>query len=90
MEFKWDDNKAASNEADHQVSFAEARAVFDDPNAVSFPDDAHSWREQRFKIIGATSRRLLVVVYVEPRADLIRIISAWEADKREKRFYYEN
>ncbi len=90
MEFEWDDNKAASNEAKHGVSFEEAKQVFCDVHAVILSDDEHSWNEQRMKIIGATSNRLLVVVYVEIVEDLIHIITAFEAGKREKRLYYEN
>ena len=90
MEFEWDDNKAAANEAKHGVSFDEAKQVFYDAHAVIIPDEEHSWSEQRMKIIGATQNRLLVVVYVEVVEDLIHIITAFEAGKREKRLYYEN
>jgi len=76
MEFEWDDNKAASNEAKHGVSFEEAKQVFYDAHAVILPDEEHSWNEQRMRIIGATRNRLLVVVYVEIVEDLIRIITA--------------
>lgn len=42
------------------------------------------------KIIGASKSRLLVVIYVEVVEDTVRIITAWEAGKKEKRLYYEN
>lgn len=90
MEFKWDENKAATNEADHGVSFEEAKEAFLDPYAVIAPDDEHSWEEQRFRIIGATSKKLLIVIYVELAEELFGIITAREAGKREKRLYYEN
>ena len=89
MEFVWDDNKAAENEAKHGVNFEEAKEAFFDPYAVHVPDEEHSWDEQRLKIVGASRNKLLVVAYVELVEDLIRIITAREAGKREKRLYYE-
>jgi uncharacterized protein len=67
-----------------------AKQAFYDPNAVFLPDEKHSQDENRMKVIGATRQRLLVVIYLEKRDDLIRIISAWEAGRRDKRLYYEN
>lgn len=90
MEFEWDYNKSAANETKHGVSFEEATQVFFDPHAIILSDDEHSWDEKRMRIIGATHRRLLVVVYVEIIDDLIRIVSAFEAGSREKRLYYED
>jgi len=90
MQFDWDDNKAVANAAKHGISFEEATEVFYDPHVAVFPDEEHSYNEQRMKVIGASRKRLLVVVYVEKVEDLIRIISAWEADKEEKKIYYES
>jgi uncharacterized DUF497 family protein len=90
MEFKWDQNKAAANEARRGISFDEASEAFFDPHAVFVPDDEHSWDEMRMKVIGVSSKRLLVVSYVEIVEDVIRIITAREAGKDEKRLYYEN
>lgn len=89
MRFDWDENKAATNIGDHDVSFEEAQEVFDDDWAVVVPDDAHSFGEQRYRIIGASSQRLLLVVYVERAGDVIRIISAREPESYERRIYYE-
>ncbi len=41
FEFDWDPAKAASNFAEHGVSFEEAMAVFHDPLALSRPDEDH-------------------------------------------------
>lgn len=90
MKFKWGKKKAAICLAEHGVSFDEASEAFFDPNAVILPDDKHSWDERRMKIIGASKSRLLVVIYVEVVEDTVRIITAWEAGKNEKRLYYEN
>jgi uncharacterized protein len=89
MKFTWDPNKAAINEQKQGVTFREAATVFQDPYFVVFTDDAHSYGEQRYWIIGESNqRRVLLVVYTE-RGDLIRLISARPAGKREERVYEE-
>jgi hypothetical protein len=90
MEFDWDDEKARINQQKHGVTFEEATEVFYDDHAVAFPDEEHSFAEQRFNIIGCSSQNLLFVVYAERHQDIIRIISAREADNEERRIYYEN
>lgn len=89
MKFIWNRNKAAANEKWHGVSFKEASEAFYDPHAVVEPDEEHSWDEQRYRLIGASSRRLLFVVYTEPDEQTIRLISAREVEPYERRRYYE-
>ena len=87
MAFDWDDEKAAINLAEHQVSFDEAKTVFDDPLYVDFYDRDHSDDEERYLIIGESrQRRLLLVSYTE-RGGLTRLISAREATPAERRDY---
>ncbi len=90
LRFEWDDDKAKANERDHGLSFEEAIEVFDDGNALEEYDAEHSMDEQRFHIIGLSSRRLLFVVYAEREADVIRIISAWKAAKKYRDAYESN
>ena len=87
MRFEWDKKKAAANLKKHGVSFEEAKEVFFDPNALEGYDESHSWKEARFIIIGLSTRRLLYVVYAERAGDLVRILSARKADKRQREFY---
>ena len=87
MRFEWDDAKAAANLRKHRVSFEEATEVFYDPNAFDDDDPEHSEEEARFFIIGLSSRRLLYVVYAERVGNVVRIISARRADKRERKIY---
>jgi uncharacterized protein len=89
MRFDWDENKAASNLLKHGVSFEEAKTVFDDPLYVDFYDPAHSEEEDRYLIVGESSqRRLLIASYTE-RGNLIRLISAREVTRTERKFYEE-
>jgi uncharacterized DUF497 family protein len=88
-EFEWDYAKAESNLKKHGVSFDEAVTVFADPLSLKMPDPAHSADEERFLVLGvSTKNRLLVVAYAE-RPPRTRIISAREATRREHHDYEE-
>ena len=90
MVFEWDTNKAATNLAKHGVSFDEAKTVFDDPLYIDFYDPDHSDDEYRYIMIGMSAQnRLLLVAYTE-RGDLIRLISAREATRVERKAYEQN
>lgn len=89
IEFEWSTSKAAANLKKHGVSFEEAQTVFYDEFAVQFFDEEHSSDEDRFLLLGlSTEANLLVVCHCE-RGDgqIIRIISARKATKRESVFY---
>ncbi len=73
MRLEWDENKAVSNLSKHEVSFEEAKTVFDDPLYVDFYDPNHSEEEDSYLIEGESSqRRLLIASYTE-RGNLIRL-----------------
>ena len=92
MKFEWDINKAELNIKIHGVSFEEAAETFYDPKAVYGVDKEHSESEERFYVIGFSSRRLLFVIYVERiDSDTIRIITARKAEaKYQKEYTKEN
>jgi uncharacterized protein len=87
--FEWDPPKAAANLRKHQVSFDEAKSVFYDEFAVQFFDDEHSSEEDRFLLLGMSSgAKLLIVCHCErEQGEIMRIISARKATKRESAFY---
>ena len=88
--FEWDPTKAKTNLKRHGVSFEEASTVFGDPHSTTIPDPLHSASEDRFVIIGLSYRlRTLVVVHTE-KGNIVRIISAREATRHERRTYEEN
>ncbi len=87
MEFEWDDAKATTNEQKHGVSFSEAMTVFGDPLSLTGYDPDHSDDEDRFITVGlSTVGRLLIVSHTD-RDDKIRIISAREASRAERKDY---
>ena len=94
IEFAWDPAKAAANLAKHRVSFAQAATVFTDPLALTVFDEAHSEFEERWFTLGMDSNgRLLAVAHtytvVSPATVRVRIISAREATRTERRQYEE-
>ena len=90
VEFEWDPAKAARNFAVHGVTFEDASLVFFDQNSV-FELNAVDEGEQRWQVTGfADNQALLVVVHVlreRPGVDVIRIISARQAERNERRRY---
>ena len=89
IKFEWDPAKDTANLRKHRVSFGEARSVFHDEFAVQFFDDGHSGDEDRFLLLGMSSgARLLLVCHCERgHGEVIRIVSARKATKRESAFY---
>jgi uncharacterized DUF497 family protein len=87
MEIFWDRAKATRNEAAHGVTFAEAATVLEDELALT-REDLDAIGEQRFVTLGLSDRgNLLVVVYTHRDPDVLRIISAWKANRRQRARY---
>jgi len=89
IRFEWDPGKATINLSKHRVSFEEAQSVFYDEFAVQFFDSDHDSTEDRFLMLGLSARaRLLLVCHCERESgEVIRLISARRATKRESTFY---
>jgi len=86
MRITWDPAKAAENLRQHRVDLAQAASVLDDPFAIRVEDPTHD--EPRFLALGATfAGQILVVVYAYADNDTIRLISAREASRAERRRY---
>ena len=87
IKFEWDAGKAKSNLRKHGVSFEEAQTVFYDEFALQFEED--STDEEKFILLGTSNlSRVLVVVHCERgKGEILRIISARKATKKERAFY---
>jgi uncharacterized protein len=87
--FEWDTKKAESNARKHGVTFDEACTVFGDPLAILKSDPDHSAEEQRYLLLGMSSRhRVLVVAHAE-RLPRTRLISPRRATTKDRRTYEE-
>ena len=94
LKFEWDSRKAAANLAKHKVSFEQARKAFQDVQGLDEPDDKADYGEERSNLIAAVDNRLLVVTYTLRSGgtngdEIIRVISARPAERREARKYRE-
>lgn len=97
MRFEWNPEKELLNIKKHGIDFTMASKVFDDPNFALIKDRIDDETgEQRWQAIGAASideeAALLVVAHVyrgQNEEEIIRIISAREASKRERRLYIQ-
>jgi len=81
--------KNTINKRKHNVSFEEAQTVFEDVEALIIDDPDHSQEEERFIILGFSSKaRLLVVCHCYRENDsVIRLISARKATATETKQY---
>ncbi len=89
MQFEWDAEKNEVNLQKHGVTFEEAVTVFADPLSDTFDDPDHSFDENRFLTIGTSSAGQLLIVSHTDRSDKIRIISAREVTRQERKSYAE-
>lgn len=91
MEFQWDNRKAAGNLRKHGIKFDEASTAFYDADAMVIHDPDHSDEEERFILLGISSkqRSLIVCHCYRENDEVIRIISARKATRKEARQYKE-
>ena len=89
LSFEWDNEKNLINQQKHNISFEEAKSVFYDTQAIQFWDEDHSDSEDRFLLLGRSSkmRMLLIVHCYREQESVIRIISARKATKNERKYY---
>lgn len=90
LRFEWDPRKGEANHSKHDVDFLEAQSVFLDEYAVEFFDPDHSDDEDRFIMLGMSSKpRVLVVCHCLRESEaIIRLISARRATRLEQAEYW--
>jgi len=89
LRFEWNSEKAVRNLAKHGVSFQEAETVFGDPLGRIVTDSRQPEDEERYVLLGLSYRQRLLAGMFTERAELVRIISARQATRRERRDYEE-
>ena len=89
--FEWDDGNAWKSIDKHGVTQREAEQVFYNAPLAIAPDLAHSTAEMRLHALGVTAegRRLMVSFTVRGEGTLIRVISARDMSRYERRRYGE-
>lgn len=87
LEFDWDKHNQDKNWEKHRVHFQEYEQVFFNQPLKIYFDISHSQKENRFVVLGITNegRKLQIVFTI--RNQKIRIISARNQGKKERRVY---
>lgn len=87
IEFEWDRGNIDKNWEKRRVDFRECEQMFFNKPLKIFYDKKHSQKENRFLAYGATNRgRRLTVVFTQ-RNKKIRVISARDQNRKEKKIY---
>jgi uncharacterized protein len=93
LRFEWDEAKAKSNARKHGVRFEDAMLVFADPYALVEQDRVEGG-ELRWQTLGLVGGIVLLLVAHtvrnEQEDEMIRIISARKAVRKERKRYDQN
>lgn len=87
--FEWDDGNSLKNWLSHKVSVGECEQVFFNEPLIIFDDTRHSLEEQRWFLLGKSDTDRLLFIVFTVRKNLIRVISARDMNKNERRIYDE-
>jgi hypothetical protein len=85
--FEWDDGNAAKNWTLHRVAQTESEQVFFNRPVLVAADARHSGQEARYAALGRTTAGRWLAVVFTTRGTLIRVISARDMSRRERRVY---
>lgn len=89
ISFQWDKWNADKSYKKHGITPNEAEEVFVDKNVGIERDIKHQEIEDRYIAIGMTLNEKVLFVVFTIRRNMIRIISARKASKKERRVYEE-
>ena len=87
--FEWDQSNTEKNWEKHRVSYLECEEVFFNQPLLVQEDEIHSKFEPRYYVLGRSNdgRHLFIVFTI--RRNKIRVISARNMSRRERRIYRE-
>jgi uncharacterized protein len=87
--FDWDDGNSRKSADKHDVSRAEAESVFFNDPLLVVEGARHSEREQRFNALGKTaqSRLLHITFTLRQNGTMVRVISARDMHRKERKAY---
>ena len=85
--FDWDEGNIDKNWHKHRVTPAECEQIFFNQPLVVQDDLAHSQTGKRFYALGRTDMRRLLFIAFTVRDNLIRVISARDMSRKERRLF---
>jgi uncharacterized DUF497 family protein len=89
LAFQWDKANRDKIWQKHRVSKGECEEVFFNIPMFVFPDIKHSQHEKRHYLLGRTNAGRLLFVVFTVRESLIRVISARDMNRKERKEYHE-
>lgn len=87
LKFEWNKGNKNKNFFSHQVTDEECEEVFFDYHKKIARDVIHSQKEKRYILVGQTKKSRLLLVVFTIRNDKIRVISARDLNKKERKLY---
>lgn len=88
MSLTWDPEKALQNFRKHGIRFSDVEPVFYDPLARILEEQS-TQNESRFILVGSDALGNVIVVVYTWRGDVVGIISARKATRKERKKYEE-
>lgn len=85
--FEWDKGNQNKNFFKHHVTDEECEEIFFDDKKRILKDIIHSSREDRYVLIGKTKKNRILFIVFTIRKDKIRVISARDLNKKERKLY---
>ncbi len=87
--FDWDKGNIEKNWDQHRVSFIECEEVFFNQPLLIQEDKIHSMAESRYYVLGRTNDGRYLFIVFTVRKNKIRVISARDMSRKERRIYRE-
>ncbi len=82
--FEWDKGNFEHIKK-HNINYRECEEVFVNKPLIVNEDETHSQTEERFRVYGQTNKKRLIFLIFTIRNNKIRVISARDQDKKERR-----
>lgn len=88
-DFDWDKGNTEKNWIKHKVTPSECEQIFFNQPLIIAEDIRHSEQEKRFYALGHTDFNRLLFVSFAVRGNLIRVVSARNMSRKERKAYSE-
>ena len=88
--FEWDEGNILKNWEKHKVTAGECEEAFLNEPLIIFGDVRHSLSEKRYLAFGQTNQGRKLTVIFTIRRNKVRVISARNQNRNERKFYEKN
>ncbi len=88
--FQWDEGNIDKNLLKHRIQNWECEQIFFNEPLIILDDPKHSVSEKRWAAFGLTDAGRFLAVIFTKRRKLLRVISARDMNRKERKFYEKN